>query len=190
MTHTRSRSNPQRRHAAATLMLAVAAGGLVAAAMAGSPTARADDPFTDIATYVQDSFTAAEADYTAAGMDFSTAGDTNEGLAALFAGDYNTFVSLDYTVLGLVAAGTDTDYSTYGADFILPDTSYLPTTVAEATTDASTYSTYASGTLSDALSDLSAGNYFDATQSFLFSSDWNVLAGEAEILGALFSAGI
>jgi hypothetical protein len=191
MTHIRNeRTIHQRRRAGATLALAAATGGLLAAAMAGSPAARADDPFTDIATYVQDSITAGEADYSAAGMDFSTAGDTNEGLAELFTGNYNTFLSpVDYTVLGLVAAGTDTDYSTYADDFVLPD-GYLPTTAAEATTDASTYSTNASDTLSEASSYLSAGNYFDATEYFLYSIDWNFLAGQSETLGALFSAGI
>jgi hypothetical protein len=184
MTHTR------KKRAGAALVMAAATGGLLAAAMAGSPIARADDPFSDIATYVQDSFTAADADYTAAGTDFSTAGDTNEGLAALFAGNYDALVSLNYTVLGLVAAGTDTDYSGYADDFILPDSSYLPTTAAQAATDASSYSSNAAGTLSDATSSLSAGNYFEATEYFLYTSDWNILAGQAETLGALFSAGL
>jgi hypothetical protein len=183
MTHIRT------TRAGATLVLAAATGGLLAAAMVGSPIARADDPFTDTATYVQDTIAVAEADYTAAGTDFSTAGDTNAGLAELFAGDYNALVSLNYTVLGLVAAGTDTDYSTYAGDFTLPD-SYWPTTAAEAMTDASNYSDNAAGNLSAALSSLSAGDYFNATEYFLFSTDWNVLAGQAETLGALFSAGI
>jgi hypothetical protein len=183
MTHIR------KKRAGAALVLAAAAGGLLAAATAGSPIARADDPFTDTATYVQDTLTTAEADYSAAGTDFSTAGDTNAGLAELFAGDYNALVSLNYTVLGLVAAGTGTDYSTYAGDFTLSD-NYWPTTAAEAMTDASNYSDNASGTLTGALSYLSSGDYFQATEYFLFSTDWNILAGQAETLGALFSAGI
>src|SRR3984885_14361034 len=108
MTHIRNnRSGRQRRRAGATLVLAAVSGGLLAAAMAGSPTARADDPYTDIVNDVQGSITAGEADYTAAGTDFSTAGETNEGLIASFAGFDNIFISpTDYTLLGLTAAGT------------------------------------------------------------------------------------
>ena len=56
MTHIRNdRTSRQRRRAGATLALAAASGGLLAAAMAGSPTARADDPYTDIVNDVQNS---------------------------------------------------------------------------------------------------------------------------------------
>ena len=87
MTHIRNnRSGRQRRRAGATLVLAAVSGGLLAAAMAGSPTARADNPYTDIVNDVQNSITIGEADYSAAGTDFSTAAGTNAGLAAEFAG--------------------------------------------------------------------------------------------------------
>ena len=65
MTHIRNdRTSRQRRRAGATLALAAATGGLLAAAMAGSPTARADDPFTDIVNDVQNSITIGETDYS------------------------------------------------------------------------------------------------------------------------------
>ncbi len=56
MTRIRNdRTSRQRRRAGATLVLAAATGGLLAAAMAGSPAARADDPYTDIVNDVQNS---------------------------------------------------------------------------------------------------------------------------------------
>src|SRR6201988_770401 len=107
LTHTHNaRTRRHRRRAGTTLVLAAAFGGLMAAAMAGSPTARADDPFHDIANDVQGSIPAGEGDFSTAATDLSTPGDTNEGLIAAFAGFYNIFISpTDYTLLGLTAAG-------------------------------------------------------------------------------------
>src|ERR1700744_6057981 len=118
MTHIRKdRTSRQRRRAGATLVLAAASCGLLAA-MAGSPTARADDPFTDIVNDVQNSVTIGEADYSAAATDFSTAGGTNAGLAAEFLGFDNTFISsADYVLQGLTAAATGTDFSGDGTIF-------------------------------------------------------------------------
>src|ERR1700738_1763066 len=110
----------QGRRAAATLVLAAASGGLLAAAMAGSPTARADNPYTDIVNDVQHSIAIGQADYSLAATDFSTAAGTNAGLAAEFTGFDNTFISsADYTLLGLTAAGTSTDFSGFGTFFDL-----------------------------------------------------------------------
>src|ERR1700730_17954209 len=119
MTHIRNdRTRCQRRRAGGTLVLAAAAGGLLAAAMAGSPVARADDPFTDIVNDVQGSIAVAEADYSAAATDFSTAGDTNEVLIPPFTGVDTLLISpTDYTLLGLIAAATNTDFSLYATAF-------------------------------------------------------------------------
>jgi hypothetical protein len=180
----------QRRRAGTTLVLAAATGGLLAAAMAGSPTARADDPYTDILNDVQNSVTIGEADYSAAGTDFSTAGDTNAGLVAEFLGFDNTFLSsADYTLLGLTAAGTGTDFSGYGSDFFV-GSGLFPLTAAGETADASTYLSIASSDFADAASSFSSGDYFGAVFADLLGSDYDVLAGQAETLAALFSAGI
>jgi hypothetical protein len=114
VTHIRNdRTRRQRRRAGATPVLTAATGGLLAAAMAASPTARAND--------VQNSITIGETDYSNAATDFSTAGGTNAGLAAEFAGFDNTFISsADYALLGLTAAGTGTDFSGDSTIFVTP----------------------------------------------------------------------
>jgi hypothetical protein len=184
------RTSRQRRRAGTTLVLAAAAGGLLGAAMAGSPTARADDPYTDIATYVQGALTTAEGDYTTAATDFSTAGDTNAGLVALFAGFDNTFISpADYTLLGLVAAATDTDYSSSGGLFTIPDGPPAITAAGQEAL-ASGYSSDASTYLTTGTSDISSGDYFGGVANYLLVGEYDVLSSEADSLAALFSAGI
>src|SRR3984957_6825636 len=189
MTHIRNdRTSRQRRRAGTTLVLAAAPGGLLAAAMAGSPTARADDPYTDILNDVQGSITAGEADYTAAGTDFSTAGDTNEGLIAAFAGFDNIFINpADYTLLGLTAAGTNTDFSSFSTYFETPETG--PITAAGEETLATTYGGLATTYFTQASSFLTGGDYFDAVRDYLAGSDVDVLAGQADTLAGLFSLG-
>jgi hypothetical protein len=178
------------RQAATGIALAAASGGLAAAAIAGSATARADNPFTDILHYDQDSITLGQADYSAAAADFSTASGTNAGLAAEFAGFDNTFISTtDYTLLGLAAAGTGTDYSTYGGTFFI-DTSAFPLTAAGEQSDATAYSGIAAFLFTDATSALSGGEYFTATYDSLLGGYYDVLAGQAETLAGLFSLGI
>jgi hypothetical protein len=191
MAHTRKdRAGRQRRRAGATLALAAASGGLMAAAMAGSPTARADNPYTDIVNDVQNSITIGEADYSAAATDFSTAGGTNAGLAAEFVGFDNTFLSPpDYLLLGLTAAGTGTDFSGHGNDFFDP-TIIFPLTVAGEQTVAATYLSDAFGDVAAAVTALSGGDYFDGVNHVLIAGYEDVLAGQAETLAALFSAGI
>jgi hypothetical protein len=191
MTHIRNdRTSRRRRRAGTTLVLAAASGGLLAAAMAAAPTASADDPFTDILSDVQSSITAGEADYSTAATDLSTAGDTNEGLNALVAGFDNTFVSpADYVLVGLVDAATGTNASGLAGDFFLSDVGQPLTAAgqeATATADLSEGATYAS----DAVSALSSGDYADAALAGAFSSLLtDVLAPEADLLAALFSAG-
>jgi hypothetical protein len=189
MTHIRSdRTSGQRRRAGTTVALAAAAGGLLAAAMAGSPTARADDPYTDILNDVQSSIAAGEADYSVAGTDFSTAGDTNEGLIAAFAGFDNIFFSpTDYTLLGLTAAGTDTDFSGLSNAFEVTDGG--PITAAGQMADASSELADAQAYFPDAASFFSSGEYFEAADSYLSASYLDVLGWQAEALAALFSAG-
>jgi hypothetical protein len=189
MTDIRNdRTHRQRRRAGATLVLAAATGGLLAAAMAGSPTARADDPYTDIYNDVQNSISAGEADYTAAGTDFST-GDTNEGLIASFAGFDSIFLNpADYTLLGLTAAGTDTDFSAFSNYFGIPATG--PVNAAGEATLASTYSTEATSFFSDVTPAFSGGEYFSGVQDYLAGSFLDTLSGQADVLSALFSAGI
>jgi hypothetical protein len=191
MTHIRNnRSSRQRRRASTTLALAAATGGLLAAAMAGSPTARADNPYTDIVNDVQNSIAAGQADYSAAATDFSTAGGTNAGLAAEFVGFDNTFISsADYVLLGLTAAATGTDYSSDGSAFFAPDTIFPLTAVGEQTAATQELST-ASTAFTEALTALSGGEYFTATYDDLLGGYYDVLAGQSETLAALFSAGI
>jgi hypothetical protein len=191
MTHIRNdRTGRQRRQAETMLTLAAAAGGLLAAAMAGSPTARADDPYTDIVNDVQNSITIGEADYSAAVTDFSTPGDTNEGLIAAFAGFDNTFISsTDYTLLGLTAAGTGTDFSSYGSSFVYnPDFSDVTAAGQEAV--ASTDASAGAAFFSDAAEFLSGGHYFDAMYDYLTGSYYDVLSSQADTLAGLFSLGI
>jgi hypothetical protein len=191
MTRIRSdRTSRQRRRAGATLALGAASGGLLAAAMAGSPTARADNPYTDIVNDVQNSITIGEADYSAAATDFSTAGGTNAGLVAEFLGFDNTFISTpDYVLLGLTAAGTGTDFSSYGHVFdVLPF--LFPLTAAGEQSDATSYLAAVSADFTGATTDFSGGNYFDGVDAVLTAGYYDVLAGQAETLAALFSAGI
>ena len=191
MTHIRNDwTRRQGRRAGATLVLAAASGGLLAAAMAGSPTARADNPYTDIVTDVQNSITAGEADYSAAATDFSTAAGTNAGLAAEFTGFDNTFISpADYTLLGLTAAGTGTDFSGDGGAFFA-GISILPVTAAAAQTDATGFLGGASAEFTDALTEFSGGHYFAGVSDSLLGGYYDVLGGQAETLAALFGAGI
>lgn len=189
MTHIRNeRTGRQRWRAGATLVLAAATGGLLAAALAGSPTARADDPFTDISNDVQAVTALGESDYTAAATDFSTPGDTNEGLIAAFVGFDNIFFSpTDYTLLGLTAAGTGTDFSPYASAFELTDSG--PTTAAGQAADAATDFSNASTYLTDAATFLSDGNYFDAVYDALFGGYEDILGSQADTLAGLFSLG-
>jgi hypothetical protein len=189
MTHIRNNpTSHQRRRAGTTLVLAAAAGGLLAAAMAGSPTARADDPYTDITTYVQGVTTLGESDYTAAGTDFSTAGDTNEGLIASLAGFDNLFISpTDYTLLGLTAAATDTDYSGYGSTFEITDLG--PATAAGQAADATADLASGQSDYTEAGTLLSSGDYFLATAYALVGGYEDILAGQADLLSGLFSLG-
>jgi hypothetical protein len=190
MTHIgNDRTSRQRRRAGATLVLAAATGGLLAAAMAGSPTARADDPFTDIANDVQAVTTLGGQDYSTAATDFSTAGDTNEGLIAAFTGFDNIFISpTDYTLLGLTAAATDTNFSAYGPEFEVQDTGPITATGQEA--DATADLTLAQDYVNYAESQLSSGEYFIAATYFLNASYLDISASQADTLAALFSAGV
>lgn len=178
------------RHATATLALTAATCGLLAAAVADSPTARADDPFTDIANYVQNSISIGEADYSAAASDFSTTGLTNEGLIAAIAGFDNTFISsADYTLLGLTAAGTGTDYSGFGSAFSISE-ALFPLTAGGEQNIATALLSDASLDFTSATSALSSGEYFLAAEDAVFGSYNDLLAGQAETLATLFSAGI
>jgi hypothetical protein len=184
------RKQQARRRAGATLVMAAAAGGLLAAALAGSPTARADD-LTDILNDSQGAITLGEADYTTAGTDFSTAGDTNEGLIASFIGFDNIFVSPgEYALLGLTGEATGTDIGTYSSYFDFYPDSLDATTAAGQEAFATAYSTDATTYFADASSALTSGDYFDAVYDYLSGDYASVLAGQADTLAALFSAGI
>jgi hypothetical protein len=188
MTQIR-KDRTRRRRAGATLVLSAATGGLLAAAMAGSPIARADDPFTDIANYVTASFTTGGDEYSDAATAFS-GGDTNAGLADAVAGFDNIFISpTDYTLLGLIAAGTDADYSGYGDTFSIGE-DIFPTTAAEETTAAGDYATYASNDFTAGSSDFQSGDYFLGFDNYLVAGYDDLLAGQAETLAGLFSAGL
>jgi hypothetical protein len=177
-----------RRRAGATLVLSAATGGLLAAAMAGSPIARADDPYTDIANDVQASITAGEADYNAASADFAGGGDTDAGLANLVAGFDDIFVNpTDYTLLGLTAAGTDTDFSNYSnwfdSDLLFGTT---PLTATAFSDEASTLFSTATNDFEGALADLSSGDYFDAGLNAIDGSWVDLLGGQFDTLASLF----
>ena len=125
-----------------------------------------------------------------AATDFSTAGGTNAGLAAEFAGFDNTFISsADYVLLGLTAAGTGTDFSGDGSIFVAP-INLFPLTAAGEQADATSYLSIASSEFTGALTALSGGEYFTATYEDLLGGYYDVLAGQAETLAALFGAGI
>jgi hypothetical protein len=190
MTHLHNdRTSRKRRRASATLVLATATGGLLAAAMAGSPTARADD-LTDISNDVQASITAGEADYSAAGTDFSTAGDTNEGLIALVAGFDNTFLSpADYILVGLTGEATGTNISGIAGDFLVPDTA--PVTAAGETALAATQVTDGDANLAEAATLLSSGEYASAALYATYGAYQAFIdAPQADLLAALFTAGL
>jgi hypothetical protein len=185
------RSTHQRRRAGATLALAAATGGLLAAAMAGSPIARADDPYTDTLGYVQNEIMIGDEDYSAAAGDFSTAGDTNAGLAALFAGFDNTFIgTTDYTLLGLTAADTGTDFSGFGSALVVTPDDFYPLTAAGETANATDYAGLAATDFQEATPAFAAGEYFIAVYDELTGSYLDVLSGQADSLAALFSAGL
>jgi hypothetical protein len=191
MTHIRNdRASRPRRRTGTTLVLAAASGGLLAAAMAGSPIARADDPFTDIANDIQSSFTIGEEEYSDAATAFATAGGTNAGLGDAVAGFDNIFISpADYTLLGLTAAGTDTDFGSYGEAFFIGEDIFPPTALGEESA-ATAYSGEASNFFSGALTDLSDGKYFLAVDAYLVGGYDDLLAGQADALAGLFTAGI
>jgi hypothetical protein len=65
-----ARTSRQRRRVGTTLALTAASGGLLAAALAVAPTARADD-FSDIVANIQSSIADGKADYTAAQADYA-----------------------------------------------------------------------------------------------------------------------
>jgi hypothetical protein len=158
--------------------------------MAAAPTARADDPYTDILNDVQGSITAGEADYTAAGTDFSTAGDTNEGLIASFAGFDNIFISpTDYTLLGLTAAATGTNFSSSAGDFEIT-TAGEPVTAAGQEAVASADLALAQTDFSTGTTFFTGGNYFDGTGYFLLAGYEDILASQSDTLAGLFSLGI
>lgn len=189
MTHLRNdRTSRRRRRAGTTLVLAAATGGLLTAAMAGSPTARADD-LTDILNDLQTVTTLGEQDFSTAATDFSTAGDTNEGLIAAFAGFDNLFISpTDYTLVGLTAAGTDTDFSLYSDAFEISDGG--PITAAGQTAVASSELADAQAYFPEVASFFSSGDYFEAVDYYLSSGYLEVLGWQADTLAALFGAGI
>jgi hypothetical protein len=191
MTHIRNdRTSRQRRRAGTTLVLAAATGGLLAAAMTGSPTARADNVYNDIVFDVQSSIAVGQADYSAAATDFSTAGGTNAGLAAEFAGFDNTFISsTDYALLGLTAAGTGTDFSGDGTlfDFSI---GVFPLTAAGEQAEASLFASIASADFTDATTEFSGGHYFAGVADYLLGIYADIFVGQEDTLAALFSAGI
>ena len=129
-----------------------------------------------------------EADYAAAATDFSTAGDTNAGLVAEFLGFDNTFISSpDYVLLGLTAAGTGTDFSGYGSVFDA-STSLFPLTAAGEQATRQHTSVSRRREFISATSDFSGGDYFAGVDSVLIGGYYDVFAGQAETLAALFSA--
>ena len=194
MTHTRGdRTSRERRRAGSTFVLAAATGGLLAAAMVASPTARADDPFTDILYNVQASIIAGEAEFLIASNDFSTAGDTNAGLIGLVGAVDNTFIApTDYVLTGLTDAATGTDASGLAGAFFLGDSpTAADLTAAGQEAIASSDTTYGDGFLSEVPSALSSGDVADAVLLGAYGSFFaDIVAPEADLLAALFSAGI
>jgi hypothetical protein len=188
MTHThKERTSRQRRRAGATLVLAAATGGLLAAAMAGSPTARADD-FTDILSNIQAADTAGAGDFSAAATDFSTPGGTDAGLYALAAGFDNIFVApADYALVGTVDGLTGTPDTGVSTDFFTTDTPDA-TDLTSAGQQALASADFSSATtdFSDAATYLSGGDFADATLYAAYASFLDVYGVEAEFLAALF----
>ena len=141
---------------------------------------------------MQASLTAGEGDYSDASTDFSTAGDTNEGLIAAFAGFDNIFVSpADYTLLGLTAAATDTDFSGFGGTINASDAT-TPTDLTAAGQEAIASADTSDGQtlFGDAESFLLSGEYFYALDYGLVGGYDDLLASQADTLAGLFSLGI
>ena len=173
-----------------TLAFATAGVGLVTAALAGSPVACADNPYTDIVSDIQNSITIGDADYSAAVNDFSTAGGTNAGLVAEFVGFDNTFVSsTDYAIGGLVAAATNTDFASYDGIFRLTPSAF-PLSVAGEQSQAAADMGQATTFFQESASAFTNGDYFDATIYDLAGVYKDILAGQADTLAELFGVGI
>jgi hypothetical protein len=188
MTHVRNdRTGGQRRRAGTTLVLAAATGGLLAAAMAGSPTARADD-LTDIVNDVQAATTLGQTDFTGASTGFSldTTAGTDAGLIYAVLGFDNLFVApVDYTLLGLTGEATGTDIGAF-SDYYLSYTSFFSTTASVDTLDATADNLGASSALSEAEIAFSNSDYFDGVNALLVSGDDSLLAEQATIFASLF----
>jgi hypothetical protein len=165
-----------------------AAGAFAAAAMmsaVGTPTARADD-FSDIVKVVEADFTLGQADFTAASSDFASS-HVNDGLAALFGGIDNDFVSTsDNFLAGSVALLTnETVPGSLSINVFDPGTFAAAITDAQADiASAQTYEGFATAALA-------SGDYADYTFDSLIASDLaGIIPAEQLFLGALESLGI
>jgi hypothetical protein len=154
-----------KRSRAVFVGLSAAAAAFAAAAMlaaATPPTARADDPLTDISNDIEAELGYGQTAFSNAATDFGD-GDTTDGLAQLFVGTDDDLVGVpDILGVGAVDALTGTTVIP-ASDFNFSDlydspTFTLPTSLATATTEAQAFSTEGS-TLTTTIEGLPSTDY-------------------------------
>jgi hypothetical protein len=175
MSHKRSR--------AAFIRLIATVGGCAAAATiaaAGAPSARADDPLSDIMTAVKDVLAAGQTDFALAGSDFAE-GSTGEsaGLTALFEG-----LDDDLAVPSVIYVGT-LDALTNPP--VVPPTDFefvfaTPSSSADAVTEAQSY--YAEAVaLDDTIASLPVTDYSTIALDNFDAQFLTYIAAEVELIG-------
>jgi hypothetical protein len=164
--------------------VAAAVGAFGAAAMmsaAAAPTARADD-FTDVINSVEGDFTTAQDQFTLADTDFG-GGDVNDGLAAYFSGVNDDLLgapnNLELGTLELIA----NDPVSASLVATIPSVTDFTAGLSEAESFFSAGASY----FSEAATDLSAGDYVDASYLDYLGSLFDVASGQLLIEGVVAS---
>jgi hypothetical protein len=189
-----------KRSRAVLVDLGAAAGAFAAVAMvsaATAPTARADDPLTDIVNDVQAELGYAQTAFSQAATDLGD-GNTTGGLAQLFLGADDDLVGVpDDLEVGTVDALTgspvipssDFNFShLYDSPPSFPSFT-TPTTLAVATTEAQAFSTEGNN-LATTIAGLPTTDYADtALDNALSTADQWILPGEILTIGDLMNFG-
>lgn len=189
MGHQRSR--------AVFVGVSAAAGAFAAAAMmsaATAPIARADDPYADILTAVQDELGYAQTAFSQAATDFGD-GNAPGGLTELFIGTDDDLVGVpDILQVGTTDALTDvpvipaSDFNF--AELALSPSFVTPTSLADATTEAQSFYTVGV-TLSNDITNFAPTDYADtALYNALSSADQLIVPNEILDIGNFISLGL
>ncbi|HXY66394.1 MAG TPA: hypothetical protein VEI45_19055 [Mycobacterium sp.] len=178
-----------KRSRAVFVGLSAASAAFAAAAMlsaATPPTARADDPLTDITNDVQAELGYAQTAFSQAATDFSS-NDPTDGLDQLFVGTDDDVVGVpDILQVGTVDALTGAPVI---GDKVFEFSFKTPTTLANATTEAQTWYTDGSN-LVTTITNLSPTDYADnALDNALSTADQWILPGEILSIGDFISFG-